>query len=98
MGVDKMLENLAAAATPNSCRFWKPTGCLPIPRAGCAGWKRTSPCGLSAEAAVEKEQSQARARMSQVTDPYLRERLADLDDLSATGLLRILTGQGKTER
>jgi phosphotransferase system, enzyme I, PtsP len=49
--------------------------------------------GLSAEAAVEKEQSQARARMEQVNDPYLRERLADLDDLS-NRLLRILTGQG----
>lgn len=50
--------------------------------------------GLSAEAAVEKEQSVARARMSQVQDPYLRERLSDLDDLS-NRLLRILTGQGK---
>ena len=49
--------------------------------------------GLSAEAAVEKEQSQARARMSQVQDAYLRERLSDLDDLS-NRLLRILTGQG----
>ncbi|EPX78765.1 phosphoenolpyruvate--protein phosphotransferase [Salipiger mucosus] len=50
--------------------------------------------GLSAEAAVEKEQSQARARMGQVTDSYLRERLHDLDDLS-NRLLRILTGQGR---
>ncbi len=49
--------------------------------------------GLSAEAAVEKEQSQARTRMEQVPDPYLRERLHDLDDLS-NRLLRILTGQG----
>lgn len=49
--------------------------------------------GLSAEAAVEKEQSAARARMSQVSDPYLRGRLHDLDDLS-NRLLRILTGQG----
>ncbi|MEM8630354.1 MAG: phosphoenolpyruvate--protein phosphotransferase [Pseudomonadota bacterium] len=49
--------------------------------------------GLSAEAAVEKEQSAARARMNSVPDPYLRERLADLDDLS-NRLLRILTGQG----
>jgi len=49
--------------------------------------------GLSAEAAVEKEQSTARARMSQVSDSYLRERLHDLDDLS-NRLLRILTGQG----
>ncbi|HHB80867.1 MAG TPA: phosphoenolpyruvate--protein phosphotransferase, partial [Aliiroseovarius sp.] len=49
--------------------------------------------GLTAEAAVEKEQSSARARMNQVPDPYLRERLHDLDDLS-NRLLRILTGQG----
>ncbi|SHJ14348.1 phosphoenolpyruvate--protein phosphotransferase [Wenxinia saemankumensis] len=50
--------------------------------------------GLSAEAAVEKEQSQARVRMAQAGDPYLRERLSDLDDLS-NRLLRILTGQGR---
>jgi len=50
--------------------------------------------GLSAEAAVEKEQSAARARMEQVPDPYLRDRLHDLDDLS-NRLLRILTGQGR---
>jgi phosphotransferase system, enzyme I, PtsP len=50
--------------------------------------------GLSAEAAVEKEQSAARRRMSQVPDAYLRERLHDLDDLS-NRLLRTLTGQGK---
>jgi len=50
--------------------------------------------GLSAEAAVEKEQSAARTRMAKVPDAYLRERLQDLDDLS-NRLLRILTGQGK---
>ncbi|MCC5999648.1 MAG: phosphoenolpyruvate--protein phosphotransferase [Pararhodobacter sp.] len=49
--------------------------------------------GLSAEAAVEKEQSQARARLQLVPDAYLRDRLHDLDDL-ANRLLRILTGQG----
>ncbi|WP_281995773.1 phosphoenolpyruvate--protein phosphotransferase [Ruegeria faecimaris] len=67
--------------------------------ANSKGWMRRMEediaLGLSAEAAVEKEQSQARARMSQVSDPYLRERLADLDDLS-NRLLRILTGQGQT--
>ena len=49
--------------------------------------------GLSAEAAVEKEQSSARSRLGAVPDAYLRERLHDLDDLS-NRLLRILTGQG----
>ncbi len=53
--------------------------------------------GLSAEAAVEKEQSHARARLAKSGDPYLRERLPDLDDLS-NRLLRILTGQGADAR
>jgi len=52
--------------------------------------------GLSAEAAVEKEQSTARARMARVADPYLRDRLHDLDDLS-NRLLRLLTGQGRQD-
>ncbi|WP_050525876.1 phosphoenolpyruvate--protein phosphotransferase [Pseudorhodobacter aquimaris] len=62
------------------------------------GWLRRMEediqAGLSAEAAVEKEQSTTRARLSQVPDAYLRERLNDLDDL-ANRLLRILTGQGQ---
>ncbi|MGB3407687.1 MAG: phosphoenolpyruvate--protein phosphotransferase [Jannaschia sp.] len=49
--------------------------------------------GLTAEAAVEKEQTAARARMAGA-DAYLRDRLADLDDLS-NRLLRMLTGQGR---
>ncbi len=53
--------------------------------------------GLSAEAAVEKEQSLARDRLSKAPDPYLRDRLHDLDDLS-NRLLRILTGQGAEAR
>jgi phosphotransferase system, enzyme I, PtsP len=38
--------------------------------------------GLTAEAAVQKVQDDNRARMNQVSDPYLRERLADLEDLA----------------
>ena len=49
--------------------------------------------GLSAEAAVEKEQSTARTRLQSASDVYFRERMHDLDDLSRR-LLRILTGQG----
>ena len=47
--------------------------------------------GLTAEAAVQKVQNDTRARMSQITDPYLRERLLDLDDL-AMRLLQHLSG------
>jgi phosphotransferase system, enzyme I, PtsP len=48
--------------------------------------------GLTAEAAVERVQSDTRARMLRITDPYLRERLHDFDDL-ANRLMRQLTGQ-----
>ncbi len=66
--------------------------------ANSKGWRRRMEedirLGLSAEAAVEKEQSLARVRIGQSGDNYLRERLSDLDDLS-NRLLRLLTGQGK---
>ena len=48
--------------------------------------------GLTAEAAVERVQNDARARMQRQTDPYLRDRLHDLDDI-ANRLLHQLTGQ-----
>ena len=45
--------------------------------------------GLTAEAAVEKVQSDMRARLQRQTDPFLRDRLHDFDDL-ANRLLRVL--------
>lgn len=51
--------------------------------------------GLTAEAAVLRVQGDTRHRMQAITDPYLRERLADLDDL-ANRLLLHLTGKGVT--
>jgi phosphotransferase system enzyme I (PtsP) len=47
--------------------------------------------GLTAEAAVERVQSDTRARMLRQTDAYWRERLKDLDALSDR-LLRVLSG------
>ncbi len=92
VGVDKMLE-ISRGGDTEQLQVLEAYRMF----ANSKGWMRRMEedisRGLSAEAAVEKEQSQARARMSQVTDPYLRERLADLDDLS-NRLLRILTGQG----
>lgn len=52
--------------------------------------------GLTAEAAVEKVQSDTKARMMRLTDPYLRERMHDFEDL-ANRLLRQLIGySGRT--
>jgi len=67
--------------------------------ANSAGWVKRMEgnirTGLSAEASVEMEQTEARNRMEKSSDPYLRYRLHDLDDLF-NRLLRILTGKGQT--
>lgn len=51
--------------------------------------------GLTAEAAVQKVHEDTRVRMAQVSDPYIRERLHDLEDL-ANRLLQHLSGQAGT--
>jgi phosphotransferase system enzyme I (PtsP) len=51
--------------------------------------------GLTAEAAVERVQSDTRARMLRATDPYLRDRLHDLDEL-ANRLMHQLLGKDYT--
>ena len=48
--------------------------------------------GLTAEAAVERVQNDARAKLQRQTDPYLRDRLHDLNDI-ANRLLHQLAGQ-----
>ncbi|SIS71131.1 phosphoenolpyruvate--protein phosphotransferase [Insolitispirillum peregrinum] len=48
--------------------------------------------GVSAERAVQSVHDDTRVRMQQVTDPYLRERLHDLEDL-ANRLLHHLVGE-----
>ncbi|MEL7487002.1 MAG: phosphoenolpyruvate--protein phosphotransferase [Pseudomonadota bacterium] len=48
--------------------------------------------GLTAEAAVDQVQAENRNRLASSRDPYLRERIYDLDDLS-NRLLRLLTGE-----
>ena len=47
--------------------------------------------GLTAEAAVHRVTGEVRDRMRRIADPYLRERLADLEDLAAR-LLSALDG------
>jgi phosphotransferase system enzyme I (PtsP) len=53
--------------------------------------------GLTAEAAVERVRSEHRAGIGQARDPYLRERLHDLEDLNDR-LLRHLSGDGERAR
>ncbi len=64
--------------------------------AGDTGWldkiEDAIRTGLTAEAAVQQTREATRARMNQVTDPYLRERLEDFEAL-AVRLLMHLTGE-----
>ena len=59
------------------------------------GWRRRLDeallTGLTAEAAVQRVRNDTRARMLRQIDPYARERLHDIDDLS-NRLLRVLAG------
>jgi len=65
------------------------------------GWVRRMEAavreGLTADAAVERVQNATRTRMLRQNDPYWRERLRDLDDLSDR-LLRILAGRTTAAR
>ncbi len=65
------------------------------------GWERrikeAIKGGLTAEAGVERVQNDTRARMLRQSDPYIRDRLHDLDDL-ANRLLRTLTDNNISEK
>ena len=52
--------------------------------------------GLTAEAGVQRGFDDVRARLGQSTDPYIRERLSDLQDLTNRVLLR-LAGRAATD-
>ncbi len=60
------------------------------------GWSRrinaAIDSGLTAEAAIERVQQRTRARMHEIDDPLLAERMHDLEDL-ANRLIRIVSGQ-----
>jgi phosphotransferase system enzyme I (PtsP) len=54
--------------------------------------------GLTAEAAVEQVGSELRGRMRRIADPYLRERLADIEDMVDRLLTALGAGRPKPER
>ena len=60
------------------------------------GWSRrineAIDSGLTAEAAIERVQQRTRARMLEIDDPILKERMHDLEDLS-NRLMRIVSGR-----
>jgi phosphotransferase system enzyme I (PtsP) len=54
--------------------------------------------GLTADASVAKALNDTRARMAQVTDPYIRERILDLEDLAYRLLQHLGDGEAGPDR
>ena len=85
-------RRLAAAPTGrHRARCWRPIAWWPPTPAGCRRVAEVIRGGLSAEAAVQRVAGELHDRMRRITDPYLRERLADLEDLAGR-LLAALAG------
>ena len=82
---NKTLDGLIAASLPGGNA---PRDVLDAYRmvAQSAGWltqvRQAISDGLSAETAVDKVARNLRERMRRIADPYLRERLADLEDMA----------------
>ena len=92
--LEDLIENRMPAERPGA---EEPRAVLDATRLVAAdrGWMRrlreAIGTGLSAEAAVHRVMNDVRDRMRRITDPYLRERLADLEDLAGR-LLSALDG------
>jgi phosphotransferase system enzyme I (PtsP) len=94
-GLDRLMEGEAADGAAASDDASREVIAAYRLLAADAGWLRRVEdavrSGLTAEAAVHRVAGDLRARMRRVTDPYLRERLADLEDV-AERLLAALDG------
>jgi phosphotransferase system enzyme I (PtsP) len=97
-GANKTLDGLIAASLPGGNA---PRDVLDAYRmvAQSAGWlgrvKDAIKDGLTAETAVDKIARELRERMRRITDPYLRERLADIEDM--IGRLLVALGGAKAK-
>jgi phosphotransferase system enzyme I (PtsP) len=95
---NKSLDGLIAASLPGGNA---PRDVLEAYRmvAQSSGWltrvKEAINDGLTAETAVDKVARDLRERMRRIADPYLRERLADVEDM--TGRLMVALGGAKAK-
>ncbi len=93
--VDKLLSSADGALAGESRQVLEAYRLFAYDRSWLDRLREAVMTGLTAEAAVERVQSDTRARMQRQRDPYIRERLHDLDDL-ANRLLRHLAGRPTT--
>lgn len=91
--IDRMLDRGDVSRVVESREVLEAYRMFANDRGWMAKMREVIATGVTAEAAVQRVQSDTRARMQRIADPYLRERLTDLDDL-AHRLLRQLSGDG----
>jgi phosphotransferase system enzyme I (PtsP) len=94
--IDQMLEGHQAVLGP-SYELLETYKMLAYSRSWNHSLMEAVRSGLTAEAAVERVRSEHRAGIGQARDPYLRERVHDLEDLNDR-LLRHLAGDGGKAR
>ena len=90
--IDRLLASSELAAGGESRDVLEAYKMFAYDRGWLARLEAAVDSGLTAEAAIKRVHEETRARMHEITDPYLRDRLADLDDL-ANRLYLHLTGR-----
>jgi len=90
--IDRLLEVSAAAGQGEDREILETYRMFASDRGWLARLRDATTAGLTAEAAVLRVADETRARLGQASDPYLRERLHDVEDL-ANRLLQNLAGK-----
>ena len=90
--VDAMVSGEAASLSRASKEIYETYRMFAYDRKWVGRLREAVTSGLTSEAAVERVRNEHRARLMKASDPYLRSRLHDLEDL-ANRLIRALGGE-----
>ncbi len=90
-GIDQLVDATSGLGTGEHREILEAYRMFATDRGWLARMTEAVRSGLTAEAAVQKVRDETKSRLMQVTDPYLRERLYDLEDL-ANRLQQCLVG------
>lgn len=90
--VDAMVSGEAATLSRASKEIYEAYRMFAYDRKWVGRLREAVSSGLTSEAAVERVRNEHRARLMRASDPYLRARLHDLEDL-ANRLIRALGGE-----
>jgi len=90
--VDSMVSGEAASLSRASKEIYETYRMFAYDRKWVGRLREAVTSGLTSEAAVERVRNEHRARLMKASDPYLRARLHDLEDL-ANRLIRALGGE-----